>query len=228
MGRVRQRSVLWVVIFLWLQHVGCPISFSAPDRAKNWLPRRALPPAWVAQAAEAFRDPSVQAVSAALIQAQTLTNFVSSFSSAGKVWSEWITLGVYDGTGDVDDHVSELIQSMKEKLQVQNNTIISSTQSSNMPKEPVRKTYFEQLMVATLLNSTPGVSAVYAESGTGKSVAATLAITAVANGRVNDAFVLLQGNLNQRLRAFLRIADESLMADIRSLGPCDGRTSSCT
>eukprot|EP00439_Symbiodinium_sp_Y106_P060722 s3780_g9.t1 len=214
MGRVRKRSLLWVVISLWLQHFGCPISFSTPNRAKNWLPRRALPPGWAAQAAEAFRDPSVQAVSAALIRAQTVVNFVASFDRAGKVWSEWIKLGIYDGTGDVADHVSQLIQSMKQKLQAQNNTIISSTQSSKLPEEPVRNTYIEQLMVATLLNSTPGMSAVYAESGTGKSVAATLAITAVASDRVNDAFVLLQGNLNQRLRAFLRIADESLTDDI--------------
>ena len=33
MGRVRKRSVLWVVIFLWLQHVGRPINFSAPNPA---------------------------------------------------------------------------------------------------------------------------------------------------------------------------------------------------
>ena len=35
---MRRRSVLWVVIFLWLQHVGCPLSFSAPSRAIRKLP----------------------------------------------------------------------------------------------------------------------------------------------------------------------------------------------
>ena len=62
-------------------------------------------------------------------------------------------------------------------------------------------------MVATSLSSTPGIS------GTGKTVAATPAITAVANERGDEAFVLLQGNLNQRLRAFFRLT-ESLTDDI--------------
>ncbi|CAE7567034.1 unnamed protein product [Symbiodinium microadriaticum] len=151
---------------------------------------------------ETHRSKQCQSMSADLMDGQKIVKFMLSFSNAGEAWSQWTKLSVYTGTGDIDEHVSELVQTMKEKLDVRNNTLISSTQTSNMPNNPVRGTYIEQLMVAMLLSSTPGISADYAEPGTGKTVAATLAITAVANERRDEACVLLQGNLNQRLRAF--------------------------
>ena len=69
-------------------------------------------------------------------------------------------------------------------------------------------------MVAILLDNAPGISAVYAESGTGKSVCTTLAVIEVAGTQKDDMFVVLQGNLNETLEQFLGISRATLTADI--------------
>ena len=96
--------------------------------------------------------------------------------------------GLSGRTGDVNQHVSQPVEQIKKKLDTRNNTFISNAQTSNVPEKPVRGTDIEQLMVAML-------------------VATTLAITAVASELEAQAFVLRQGNLNQRLRGLFRIPD---------------------
>ena len=54
MGCVQRRSVVTVVILLLVQRFRYPYSFCAPNRAKMWIPARAIAPDWVTQAAEGF------------------------------------------------------------------------------------------------------------------------------------------------------------------------------
>ena len=58
------------------------------------------------------------------------------------------------------------------------------------------------------------MSAVYAEAGTGKSVAILLAVAEVARTKTSDFFVVLQNDLAESLKNFLRLSEVSSAADI--------------
>ena len=68
-------------------------------------------------------------------------------------------------------HASSLVQMLEEDMQRRSNIIVSDVQTSQLPKDPVRETYLERLMLVVMRDKTPGKSAIYAEAGTGKSVA---------------------------------------------------------
>ena len=218
-GAMRRSWLLAMVLLMVLHHQPNSGGFSVPGGARKPLPAaRSSPPDWVGQAAEAFSDPSVQRVWATVIERagglQKLADFFFTFSKAGKAWLEWKKNPAYDGTGDIDEHVSKLMGAVQENLKAGNNILIANALNDELPEKPIRGTYVEQLLVAVLCNNASGMSAVYAEPGTGKSVCVILAVTEVARTQKNDMFVVLQGNLNQKLRSFFRILDEDLIADI--------------
>ena len=115
---------------------------------------------------------------------------------------------------NIPEHTSSLIQSMEENIRGGNNFLISDAQKAELPSEPVRSTQLEQLMVAVLCDKNPGMSAVYSEAGTGKSVANLLAVTEVARTKTSDFFVVLQNDLDESLKNFLRFSAVSSAADI--------------
>lgn len=127
-------------------------------------------------------------------------------------WQKWTRTPLYNRHGDVHSHVSSLVKSVEDLTQSGKNTMISDVQE--LPKNPVRDTPFEQLMVATLRDDGPGVVAAYAESGIGKSAAATLAIVEVAKYRTSDFFVLLQNELDYNLEMFFCLSQVSSTAMI--------------
>ena len=129
-------------------------------------------------------------------------------------WQKWVRTPRYNMDEDVHSHVSSLVKSIEDLTQSGRNTMISDVQNFQLPKNPVRDTPLEQLMVATLLDDGPGVVAAYAESGSGKSAAATLAIVEVAKYRTSDFFVLLQNELDINLERFFRLSQVSSTADI--------------
>ena len=139
---------------------------------------------------------------------QKTVDFFLTFANAGKTWLEYIRRPAYDGTGDINEHVSLLVTELEANLAAGNNTFISNVRSGELPEKPIRATYFEQLMVSVLCSNQSGVSAVYAESGTGKSVGVTLAVTTVASVQKSDLFVVLQGGFKLQLRGIFRISDE--------------------
>ena len=106
-------------------------------------------------------------------------------------------------SGDVQQHAQNLLKSLV-KAQESGNSIIPETQT--VPEQPVENTSFEQLMMTVFSdNRTTGVSAVHAEPGVGKSTAAALALR---NGMPDSSIgVLLQGDFQQSLRDFFRVAD---------------------
>ena len=165
-----------------------------------------------------MRDPAVQAAYAGLGTLQKFTDLFNSFNTAGNAWRGW-TASVRGATfykiGDnIPEHTSSLIQSMEENMRGGNNFLTSDAQKAELPSEPVRSTYFEQLMVAVLCDKNPGMSAVYAEAGTGKSVAILLAVAEVARTKTSDFFVVLQNDLAESLKNFLRLSEVSSAADI--------------
>ena len=127
-------------------------------------------------------------------------------------WQKWTRTPEYNRDGDVKSHVSSLVKSIEDLTQSGKNTMISDVQNFELPKNPVRGTHFEQLMVTTLLDDGPGVLAAYAESG--KSAAATLAIVEVAKHRTSDFYVLLQNELDYNLEKFFRLSQVSSTATI--------------
>jgi len=129
-------------------------------------------------------------------------------------WQKWIRTPLYNRHGDVRSHVSSLVKSVEDLTQSGKNTMISDVQNVELPKNPVRDTPFEQLMVATLLDDGPGVVAAYAESGSGKSTAATLAIVEAAKYSTSDFFVLLENELDYNLEEFFCLSQVSSTATI--------------
>ena len=129
-------------------------------------------------------------------------------------WQKWIRTPLYNRHGDVRSHVTSLVKSVEDLTQSGKNTMISDGQNVELPENPVRDTPFEQLMVATLLDDGPGVVAAYAESGSGKSTAATLAIVEAAKYSTSDFFVLLQNELDYNLEMFFCLSQVSSTATI--------------
>ena len=121
-------------------------------------------------------------------------------------------------TGDnITEQTASLVQRMEETRQATGNIVISSTPRALLPSEPVRRTYLEQLMVAVLRDKSPDMSAIYAEAGTGKSVAVWLAATEVARTQTSDFYVVLQNSLDESLKGFLRLSEVSSAADIATV-----------
>ena len=186
--------------------------------------RKSLPPARanvqdvLAAVAGAMQNPTVHTIWKAVVEennVKTALDFVGSVNTALKAWQVWTRRGLLDIDGDEDSHVSSLVESIEKLRQSGTNTMISDVQRNLLPDDPVRGTHFEQLMVATLLDDAPGVVASYAEPGSGKSVAVTLATMEVArNRKTSDFYVLLQNDLDQRLRRFFRISEVGSTATI--------------
>ena len=189
MGSMRKRVAAAMVILIAYQLSKHPASFTAPRAPKR---------------------PVSSARRASFSDVRATGDFVNSFNSADKAWESW-TASMTDATfykiGDnITQHTSSLVQRMDETMQSTGNIIISSTQRAQLPSEPVRRTYLEQLMVAVLCDkSAVGMSAIYAEAGTGKSVAVLLAATQVARAQTSDFFVV---------KKFLRLSEVSSAADI--------------
>ena len=106
-------------------------------------------------------------------------------------------------SGGVQQHAEKLRDTLV-KAQNLGNSIIPRSQ--RVPEQPIENTSFEQLMMTVLAdNRTTGVSAVHAEPGVGKSTAAALALR---NGMPDSSIgVLLQGDFQQSLRDFFRVAE---------------------
>ena len=223
MGSMRKRVAAAMVILIAYQLSKHPASFTAPRAPKRRCACRASFSDVVRATGDFLRDPGVQAayysLTGMLGNLQKVADFVNSFNSAGKAWESW-TSSMTDATfykiGDnITQHTSSLVQRMEETIQSTGNIIISSTQRAQLPSEPVRRTYLEQLMVAVLCDkSAVGMSAIYAEAGTGKSVAVLLAATQVARAQTSDFFVVLQNDLDESLKKFLRLSEVSSAADI--------------
>ena len=81
------------------------------------------------------------------------------------------------------------------------------------PHDPVRETSLERLMLAVLCDKTQGMSAIYTETGTGKSFATLLSAAEVAK-TTTDFFVVLQNDLTDSLRLCFRISEVSSPASI--------------
>ena len=186
--------------------------------------RKSLPPARanvqdvLAAVAGAMQNPTVHAIWKAVVEEnnmKTTLDFLGSVNTAFKAWQEWTGRPVYKKRGDVGSHVSSLVESIEELRQSGTNTMISDMQESDLPDNPVRGSHFEQLMVATLLDDVPGVVASYAEPGSGKSVAVTLATMEVGRCRnTSDFYVLLQNDLDEELETFFRVSEVSSTAKI--------------
>ena len=211
-----------VLLIAW-QVCKHPASFSAPRAPKPPVSSaRASFSDVVAAAGDFVRDPAVQAayysVTGLLGNLQKVTDFVNSFNTAGKAWESWTgseTGATFYKIGDnITEHASSLVQRMEETMQSTGNIVISSAQRAQLPSEPVRRTYLEQLMVAVLRDKSPGMSAIYAEAGTGKSVAVLLAATEVARTQTSDFYVVLHNSLDESLKKFLRLSEVSSAADI--------------
>ncbi|CAE7802018.1 unnamed protein product, partial [Symbiodinium sp. CCMP2456] len=196
-------------------------NFTVPRAAEARLRRRA-------GLEDMFRDPATEApLQGALSgllgmagQLQKATDFFNSLNAAGEAWQQWT--GLQTGTGamykigdNISKHASSLVQMLEKNIQNRSNIIVSDAQTARLPSDPVRKTHLEKLMLAVLREKTPGMTAIYAEAGTGKSVATLLAATEVAN-RTTDFFVVLQNDLSDALRLFFRIAEVSSAAAIAS------------
>ena len=168
--------------------------------------------------AGAMQNPTVHAIWKAVVEennVKTTLDFLGSVNTAFKAWQEWTGRPVYKKRGNVGSHVSSLVESIEELRQSGTNTMISDMQESDLPENPVRGSHFEQLMVATLLDDVSGVVASYAEPGSGKSVAVTLATMEVGRCRnTSDFYVLLQNDLDEELEMFFRVSEVSSTAKI--------------
>ena len=219
MGSMRKRVPAAMVILIAYQVSKHPANFSVP-RAPNApvSSARASLSDVLAAAGDAMRDPTVQAAYVALGNLQKVTDFFNSLNTAGNVWQNWTgsrKAAAFYKTGDnITKHTSHLIQGMEKAIQGGSNVLISSVQRAQLPSEPVRGTYLEQLMVAVLCDKSPGMSAIYAEAGTGKSVAVLLAAIEVARTKTSDFFVVLQNDLDESLKTFFRLSEVSSAADI--------------
>ena len=99
----------------------------------------------------------------------------------------------------VENHAKELL-----KLMSARQTIIP--QLVELPERLIEGTDFEKLMITVLNdNRTGGLSAVHAEPGVGKSVAAAMALRNYT--QKSAVTVLLQGKFQKNLRDFFRIED---------------------
>ena len=217
MGSMRKRVAAAMVILIAYQLSKHPASFTAPRAPKTPVSSaRRASFSDVVRAGDFLRDPGVQAEYYSLTgmfgNLQKVTDFVNSFNSASKAWTNATFYKIGD---NITQHTSSLVQRMEETMHSTGNIIISSAQRAQLPSEPVRRTYLEQFMVAVLCDkSAVGMSAIYAEAGTGKSVAVLLAATQVARAQTSDFFVVLQNDLDESLKKFLRLSEVSSAADI--------------
>lgn len=207
-----------------------PSGFSVPKAAKSRVsPRPASSPELEAakQAAEAIvKDPFIAAQLSATVSnlmnvlgnVQKVSDWFNSLNSAGKAWKEWAVVpkgaAFYSYSGNIDSHISALMETVNAMMQGGSNILISSEQVAEVPSQPVRGTYFENLTLGVLCDKTPGMSAIFAEAGTGKSVAVLLAVTEVARARPEELYVVLQDDLDTALRGFFRIDDMGFSATV--------------
>ena len=198
-----------------------PWGFSVPK------PRPAGPPELEAakQAVEAtVTDPIIEAKISAVVNNlmgilgnfQKVTDWVNSLNSAGKAWREWesATLKSYGYGGNIDDHTSSLMEKINATTQPGSNIILAA-RNPQVPSEPVRGTYLERLMLGVLLcDKACGMSAIFAESGSGKSVAVLLAVTEVARAKPEDLFVVFRDDLDTNLKSLFRVDDLGFTAPV--------------
>ena len=92
-----------------------------------------------------------------------------------KLWSEFESPKVYTSGSNRTDHVSFLMKRMEKALQG-GNVIVPGEFVELLPLEPVRNTSVERLMIEVLCGRTQwGMRSIFAEPGSGKSVASILA-----------------------------------------------------
>ena len=143
--------------------------------------------------------------------------WVIDFFKAGENWQSWKRGPIYKGNVDCVRHASRLV---KKLTSAKDNILVSESGATNFPSEPVRTTSIERLVTALLLDtSATGMSAIYAEPGTGKTTAVLLAAAEVArasSGERSDYYVILRDDWGAALRGFFRISDASLTASVAS------------
>ena len=151
-------------------------------------------------------------------QLQTLDNLVNLLQKIQKLWSEFESPKVYTSGSNRTDHVSFLMKRMEKALQG-GNVIVPGEFVELLPLEPVRNTSVERLMIEVLCGRTQwGMRSIFAEPGSGKSVASILAAYEVATRLTSsDVFVVLQNDMEERLKEFYLIEQMSSAADIATL-----------
>ena len=83
-------------------------------------------------------------------------------------------------------------------------------------EQAINDTVFEELMLEVLNDNSMGTTAVFAEAGVGKSVAATLSVLKMEASQ-SKLTVLLQGQFSQNLKKFFRIQD---IGDVEDVAGC--------
>ena len=83
-------------------------------------------------------------------------------------------------------------------------------------EQAINDTVFEELMLEVLNDNSRGTTAVFAEAGVGKSVAATLSVLKMEASQ-SKLTVLLKGQFSQNLKKFFRIQD---IGDVEDVAGC--------
>ncbi|CAJ1431430.1 unnamed protein product [Effrenium voratum] len=112
-----------------------------------------------------------------------------------------------DTQGNATEQASKLVQDI-----AANSQFVIGTELEDLPEQVVSPTPFEILMVRLLCSNEAGLSAVHAEPGVGKSVAALAALPA---GNISkNMTLLLSGSFRLRILQLTRANDLDLGVDI--------------
>ena len=150
---------------------------------------------------------------------QGLDAVTNLWQKAVKAYNAWVKddqIQRYTSGANATLHASHLLDKIEKNVKQGENFIMPEFHGS-LPQEPVRNTNIERLMVEVLCDTSQwGMRAIYAEPGSGKSVATKLAAAEVSSRQTSDFFVVLQTNLDLMFCSFFCVsqADEvDLMVD---------------
>ena len=90
---------------------------------------------------------------------------------------------VYKIGANISEHVSNLVQVLERRIKCENNTVVTDAQMSQIAGRSSARD-LPTFLIGVVCDNTPGMSAIYAEAGTGRSVA-LFAATLVAS-KAND------------------------------------------
>ena len=159
-------------------------------------------------------DPNIFNAMDAIHRAEDILNALQGLDALTSLWQKgvkaynaWVNddqIQRYPTGTNATLHASCLLNKIEKNLKQGENLIIPSEFHGSLPQEPVRNTSIERLMVEVLCDTSQwGMRAIYAEPGSGKSVATKLAAAEVSSRQTSDFVVVLQTNLDLMLCFFL-------------------------
>ena len=141
---------------------------------------------------------------------QGLDAVTNLWQKAVKAYTAWVNddqIQRYPTGTNATLHASRLLDKIEKNVKQGENLIIPSEFHGSLPQEPVRNTSIERLMIEVLCDTSQwGMRAIYAEPGSGKSVATKLAAAEVSSRQTSDFFVVLQTNLDLMLCFFFGVS----------------------